>query len=109
MKRAYVMANRMQPFIDRLAKGETIVIKGCGNSMNPRFKHGEKIIISPVNRPIEVGDAVKVKVKGTIYEAHLVKAKKGEQYLISNIKGRENGWVKIDAIYGIAIGKEKKK
>ena len=51
---------------------------------------------------LKVGDIVLVKVKGRVY-LHLIKALRGDQYLIGNNKGRINGWVSRQAIYGKAV------
>jgi phage repressor protein C with HTH and peptisase S24 domain len=93
--------------IAKLKKGEAVTIKGCGNSMTPRFKNGDRIMLDPVNRELKVGDAVFVKVGKNIF-THLITAIRGNQYQISNNHGHVNGWVTIDSIYGIAAGVVKK-
>ena len=92
--------------IQKLKNGESVTIKGCGNSMTPKFKNGDKIKLDPVNRELKVGDAVFVKVGKSVF-THLITAIRGDQFQISNNHGHVNGWAKKDSIYGIAVGIEK--
>ena len=51
----------------------------------------------------EVGDIVLVRVKGNVF-LHLIKAiDNKKRFLIGNNRGKVNGWVGRDAIYGKAI------
>jgi phage repressor protein C with HTH and peptisase S24 domain len=93
--------------IEKLKKGERVTIKGCGNSMTPRFKNGDRIILDPVNRELKTGDAVFCRVGKNIF-THLITAIRDDQYQISNNHGHVNGWTKKENIFGIAIGVEKK-
>lgn len=81
--------------IEKLAAGETIISKEPGNSMLPLIKSKQPVKLAPATwEEIQPGDIVYCKVKGSIY-THLVQAidpKKG--CLISNNKGRINGWTK---------------
>ncbi len=76
-------------YIARLRAGETVQFRESGNSMSPRIKHRQLCTYAPVSKPadVEVGDAVFCKV-GSNYYTHLVKAIRGDQYQISNLKGR---------------------
>jgi phage repressor protein C with HTH and peptisase S24 domain len=96
---------KMQAIAD-LREGKTVRIKGKGNSMTPRIKSGAFLTIEPVKlADVQVGDAVMCKVRGNIYDAHLVTALKGgpdnRQVQISNNHGRVNGWT--TAVYGRVI------
>jgi hypothetical protein len=51
---------------------------------------------------ISKGDAVFCKVRGNYY-IHLVKAVKNSRYLIANRKGRENGWISVEGIFGKVV------
>ena len=51
-------------------------------------------------------DVVLVRVKGRVY-LHLIKAKRGERFLVGNNVGFDNGWVGLDSIYGKAVEIEK--
>lgn len=84
-----------------LLRGETILIKGIGNSMTPILMSGQVVKCAPI-KPDEVlkeNDIVLVKVKSQVY-MHKITAIKGNQYQISNNHGHVNGWVKRDKIYG---------
>lgn len=81
--------------IEKLAAGETIISKETGNSMLPLIKSKQPVKLAPATwEQIQPGDIVYCKVKGSLY-THLVQAidpLKG--CLISNNKGRINGWTK---------------
>lgn len=79
----------------KLQSGETIQFRPSGNSMVPRIKSRQLVTVEPAEvSQIESGDVVLCKVKGNYY-LHLVK-KIGDdgRVLISNNKGRENGWTR---------------
>lgn len=75
-------------------------MKCFGNSMLP-------ILTNPsVNEyrkqaSYEFGDIVFCKVKGRYIDAHMVKAKEGDRYLIANNHGHLNGWTRT--IYGRVV------
>jgi len=85
--------------IELLSQGKPIITSEKGNSMSPRILSGQKHELTPCTLDdIIVNDIVYCKVHGRFY-THLVKAKdplKG--VLISNMKGRINGWTKN--VYG---------
>lgn len=85
--------------LERLLKGESFITSEKGNSMVPLINSGQKHVISPVKiEEVVPGDIVYCRVKGNFY-THLVKAIdpiKG--CLITNNKGRINGWTK--RVYG---------
>jgi hypothetical protein len=74
-----------------------------GHSMEPRVKNGAKVTLVPITDPenIKVDDIVLVSVRGRSL-LHLVKARRGSQYMIGNNKGGVNGWVGPKALYGLA-------
>lgn len=87
-----------------LREGQTATVRPRGHSMDPKVKDGALVTLRPVGEdPItaKVGDVVLVKVKGRDY-LHLIKAKRGNQFLIGNNRGRINGWVHSAAVYGVA-------
>ena len=96
--------------IKDLAENGTAKIRPRGNSMKGKVESGEEVTLSTCD-PEELlpGDVVLVKVKGKIY-LHLVKALKSDgkklRIQIGNNKGRINGWVGPNAIYGIMIEEE---
>jgi len=92
----------MNSKVEKLLKGETIVSKEPGNSMVPKIKHRQPVIIAPCKwEDVEKGDIVYCKVRGRIY-THLVKAKSDSKgCLIGNNRGHINGWTK--QVYGKVI------
>jgi len=99
------MAKRKEPLLMALEKGEsyTWTIPDGGNlaSMRKAVKHGQTITMAPIEDPteIQVGDMVYVKWhQGYIF--HLVGQIQNDEYLIINSLGKENGWVKAEAILG---------
>jgi len=91
------------PYIDRLKKGETVQFRPRGNSMSGKIESGQLCTVAPVNpEELEVGDIVLCKVNGNQY-IHLIKAKQGNRFQIGNNRGRINGWVGANGIYGKCI------
>lgn len=88
--------------IERLKAGETVSFRPHGNSMTPRVKSGELCTVAPVEDPntLPVDSIVLCKVKGNQY-LHILSAKRGEQFQISNNHGFVNGWISANAIYGV--------
>lgn len=80
--------------------GETVTIKPHGNSMMPRIKSGQAVVVAPIDGPLKKGDVVLCKVKGNTY-LHLVKQVGEDAVLIGNNKGRINGWTK--QVFGKAL------
>lgn len=88
---------------EKLRNGEVVERnKETGNSMLPIIKSRQPVTLSPVNEETELneGDIVFCKVKGNYY-THKITGIKGKQFQISNNKGRVNGWISRDKIYGI--------
>ncbi len=82
----------LEPFIGALKRGETVQFRPRGNSMKGRIKSGALVTVEPCTTPKE-HDAVVCRVKGTCY-VHLVKAVRGDEFLIGNMHGKINGWTK---------------
>jgi hypothetical protein len=57
--------------------------------------------LSRAVRDLRVGDIVLVRVNGHAY-LHLIKAIDRGRFLIGNNRGKINGWVGPNAIYGLA-------
>src|SRR5918912_1016430 len=88
--------------IERLQPGETVVLRPRGHSMAGRVDDGNPVTVEPLGaREPEVGDVVLVRCRGHEY-LHLVKARRGEQFLIGNNLGGINGWVGRRQIFGLA-------
>lgn len=88
--------------LQRLLNGETFETTETGNSMVPRIYSKQPHTLEPASwETVEIGDVVYAKVKGS-FLTHLVKAKNPDKgCLISNNKGKENGWTKN--VYGKVI------
>lgn len=86
-------------FIRRLQEGEIVKFRPKGNSMTGRINSGQLVTVEPINKSPEVGDIVLCKVNGRQY-LHLVKAVQGKRFQIGNNKGRVNGWISLNSIYG---------
>jgi hypothetical protein len=68
--------------------------------MSPKIESGQLCTVTPVEpAALSVGDIVLCKVGGAEY-LHLVKAITGERFQIGNNRGRINGWVGPNAIFG---------
>ncbi len=93
-------------YIARLKEGETVSFRPRGNSMQGKIESGQLCTVEPVDADtLEVGDIVLCKVNGNEY-LHLVKAMQGKRFQIGNNKGRINGWITANAIYGRCISVE---
>jgi len=71
--------------------------------MSGKIESGQLCTVKPVDpNDVEVGDIVLCKVKGYEY-LHLVKAIQGRRFQIGNNKGRINGWVTANSIFGKCV------
>ena len=87
-------------YIARLQAGETVQFRPRGHSMKGKIESGQLCTVEPVEpASVQVGDIVLCKVNGRQY-LHLVKAIQGGRYQIGNNRGRINGWVSANSIYG---------
>jgi phage repressor protein C with HTH and peptisase S24 domain len=87
-------------YIARLKAGETVMFRPRGNSMIPKIHSGDLCTVAPVDAAsLSVGDIVLCKAGGNEY-LHLVKAMDGHRFQIGNNRGRINGWVTPNAIFG---------
>ena len=91
-------------YIAKLKAGETVSIRPRGNSMAGKIASGQLCTVTPVYDPSElcVGDIILCKVGGYEY-LHLIKAIRGNRYQIGNNRGRINGWIGADQIFGRCI------
>jgi phage repressor protein C with HTH and peptisase S24 domain len=88
------------PHIARLRAGEAAVFRPLGNSMHPRIRSGQLCTVEPAEPALlAVGDIVLCVVRGTQY-LHFIKAIESGRYQIGNNRGRINGWISPDAIFG---------
>ncbi len=69
--------------------------------MSPKIESGQLCTVEPVEtNSLQIGDIVLCKVNGTQY-LHLIKAINGKRFQIGNNRGRINGWVSANSIYGL--------
>ena len=86
--------------IEKLKAGESVSFRPRGNSMSGKIESGQLCTVQPVDAStLRVGDIVLCKVNGREY-LHLIKAIQGERFQIGNNRGRINGWVSANAIFG---------
>lgn len=88
-------------YISDLRRGEVVDFRPVGRSMEPRIFSGELCTVAPVDARHDVGegDVVLCKVAGREF-LHRVWTVKDGQFLIGNNRGRSNGWIGPDAIFG---------
>ena len=88
-------------YIQQLREGKVVRFRPRGNSMRGKINSGNLVIVEPLADYIpEKGDIVLCKVRGRSY-LHLIKAVRSKQFLIGNNRGGTNGWITINAIYGL--------
>jgi hypothetical protein len=94
--------------IEALQRGESPKIRPRGHSMTGRVNDGDLVTLASCDpEKLNVGDVVLVRVKGNVF-LHLIKAKNQGRFLIGNNRGKINGWVGANSIYGKAIEIEPK-
>lgn len=86
-------------YIAILQKGETVQFRPRGNSMQGKIESGQLCTVEPITSAIKKGDIVICKVNGKQY-LHLVIAIQGKRFQIGNNRGRINGWVGENSIFG---------
>jgi hypothetical protein len=87
-------------YIAKLQQGESVQFRPRGNSMQGKIDSGQLCTVLPVDpASLDFGDIVLCKVNGRQY-LHLIKAKQGDRFQIGNNRGRINGWVSANGIYG---------
>ena len=90
-------------YIEKLRNGETVQFRPRGNSMAGRIESGQLCTVAPIRpQDLRVGDIVLCKVHGFEY-LHLIKAMQGARFQIGNNRGRINGWIGPNGIYGKCI------
>lgn len=91
-------------YFEKLRKGETVSFRPRGNSMVGRIKSGQLCTVIPVTAEClpRVDDVVLCRVAGNDY-LHLVKAIANNRYQIANNRGRVNGWIGIESVYGVCV------
>ena len=92
------------PYIAKLKNGETVSFRPRGNSMKGKIESGQLCTVAPVVdcSTLEKGDIVLCKVKGAEY-LHLIKVIQGARFQIGNNRGRINGWIGTNSIFGKCV------
>lgn len=87
--------------LEPLSAGETVEVRGIGNSMLPLLSSGQIVTVDPLGPGDELrrGDIVIAKVRGRVY-MHLVRAIRGDQVQIASNRGNVNGWTPRTQVYG---------
>lgn len=107
-------------YIERLNQGLETKLRPRGRSMEPRIKSGQLVTLIPVVEMLnsypnffKVGDIVLCEVKGKQFLHLIVEVKirmsideMETTYLIGNMKGFNNGWIRSNSIYGKAVSIE---
>ncbi|HSY22887.1 MAG TPA: hypothetical protein VK841_12265 [Polyangiaceae bacterium] len=90
--------------IAKLRDGQTVQFRPRGGSMTGKIESGQLCTVVPVTDVLilKVGDIVLCKVHGAEY-LHLVKAIQDGRFQIGNNRGRVNGWIGANGIYGICV------
>ena len=93
-----------QHYITKLKAGEEVSFRPRGNSMTGKVESGQLCTVAPVedHSLLRVGDIVLCKVGGSEY-LHLIKAIQGERFQIGNNRGRINGWVGSNCVFGKCV------
>src|SRR6266567_932885 len=89
--------------IEKWRRGERVQFRPRGNSMAGKIDSGQLCTVIPAKtEDPKVGDIVLCKVNGFQY-LHLIKAIQGKRFQIGNNRGRVNGWVGENGIYGKCV------
>ena len=91
-------------YIAKLKAGETVEFRPRGHSMKGKIESGQLCTVEPIenHETLEKGDIVLCKVNGNEY-LHLIKAIQGNRFQIGNNRGRINGWVSANSIFGKCV------
>ncbi len=90
-------------YIEELKNGKSVSFRPRGNSMTGKIESGQLCTVNPADfNDLKVGDIVLCKVNGNQY-LHLIKSIKNDKFLIGNNKGRTNGWIDFEFIYGKCV------
>ena len=90
-------------YIEQLKQGETVSFRPRGNSMSGKIESGQLCTVAPVDPDtLKVGDIVLCKVNRYQY-IHLIKAIQGPRFQIGNNRGRINGWITANSIFGKCV------
>ena len=99
-----------QNCVVKLQAGETVQFRPRGHSMEPKISSGQLVTVEPVEEDaLKKGDIVFCRVKGNYY-VHLIQAivqkMGGKRFQIGNAKGRTNGTIGFNNVFGIVTSIE---
>jgi phage repressor protein C with HTH and peptisase S24 domain len=91
-------------YIAKLKNGENVSFRPRGNSMQGKIESGQLCTVEPISdfERLQKGDIVLCKVNGNEY-IHLIKAIQGNRFQIANNRGRINGWIGTNSIFGKCV------
>ncbi len=94
-------------YIAKLKDGETVSFRPRGHSMKGKIESGQLCMVEPIvdHSTLEKGNIVLCKVNGCEY-LHLIKAIQGPRFQIGNNRGRINGWIGANSIFGKCVSVE---
>ncbi len=92
------------PYIQKLKNGETVQLRPRGQSTKGKIESGQLCTVEPIKsfERLEKDDIVLCKVRGNEY-LHLIKAIQGKRFQIGNNRGKINGWIGQNSIFGKCI------
>ena len=92
------------PHIAKLKDGETVSFRPRGQSIKVKIASGQLCTVEPVTEEsnLRVGDIVLCKVRGN-QSLHLIKAITGKRFQIGNNRGKVNGGIGLNSIFGKCI------
>lgn len=98
-------------YIEKLKLGEGVQFRPRGNSMKGKIESGQLVTVVPrtSNLFIDKNDIVLCEVNNNQYLHNVIDIRSHEgqqQYLIGNNRGRINGWISSNHIYGVVISVE---
>ena len=88
-------------YITQLKDGRAVSFRPRGHSMSGKIESGQLCTVVPIDdfAALAKGDIVLCRVNGNEY-LHLIKAIQGHRFQIGNNRGRINGWVGTNSIFG---------
>lgn len=91
-----------------LQAGRAIAVRPRGHSMDGRVADGDSVTIeSCAAGDLVAGDIVLARIQGRRYShlvLHLVIAREENRFLIGNNRGRLDGWVTAEEVFGKVTG-----
>lgn len=92
------------PYIAKLKLGETVQFRPRRHSMKGKIESGQLCTVEPIpDFDLLVKDEIVLcKVNGREY-LHLIKAIQGKRFQIGNNRGKINGWVTANQIFGKCV------